>query len=386
MLTKQGIHYCGYIDWKLRNFHGYSTPHGSSYNSYLIVDEKKVLIDTVKKIGFDEMLNKISSVINPKDLDYIVINHAEMDHSGSVFRLTKIAPKAKIVTNLICQKHLRLQMHQDASWHLVKDGDELKIGKRTLKFITSPMVHWPDNMLTYSQYDKILFSNDAFGQHFASKERFIDEVDVEVLKKEVAKYYANIVLPYGGQVQKLAEKLKNLDIDMVLPAHGVAWRQKDQIRELISNYLRWSKNETNKKVVVAYDSMWKSTEIIAKRIVAQLKKIKIKHKVFNLQNEHISDVMTELLDAKYLFLGSPIMNSQILPTVAAFLIYLKGLKPQNRKALTFGSYGWGKVGFKFMEIVLTESGFELIKEGIYSQFVPDEAWLKDNVDNLVDIF
>ncbi len=377
------IYYIGYIDWDLRSFHGYSTPKGSSYNSYLILDEKKVLVDAVKDYGFDEMLKRIKQVIDPSEIDYIIANHAEMDHSGSIFKLLDIAPKAVVVTNKFGQKHMRLQMHREAKWRIVDDGDELEIGKRKLTFMTAPMVHWPDNMAVYSDFDKVLFSNDAFGQHIASSVRFFDQVEGVI--EEAAKYYANIVFPYGNAVLKLLKKIETLEIDLILTAHGFSYRTKKDIAKILKLYSKWASYKADNNVVIVYDSMWHSTEIIANSFSLTLDRNRIDYSVFNLAKTHISDVVTKLLDAKFILVGSPIMNTQILPTVSAFLTYLKGLKPQKRYGLTFGSYGWGPAGYKFLEGSLEQAKINLLDKGKYYQFSPTNKWLDETGNDVVKL-
>ena len=230
------VYWTGYIDWDLRIFHGYSTPNGSTYNSYLIMDEKPTLIDTVKDYGLDEMINRIKEVIDPSEIKYIVSNHTEMDHSGSIDALLKYCPDAEIVCSPKGEEHLKKHFKKDWKFKVVNTGDELDIGKRKLKFLLMPMVHWPDSMATYSEYDKILFSNDAFGQHYASEERYFDEIGMDIVLPEAAKYYANIVLPYGQQVLKVLEAASTLDIELICNSHGLMIRKKEDIELLLGSY------------------------------------------------------------------------------------------------------------------------------------------------------
>ncbi|MFA5271648.1 MAG: FprA family A-type flavoprotein [Candidatus Omnitrophota bacterium] len=380
----ENIYWAGYIDWNLRSFHGYSTPSGSTYNSYLIIDDQPTLIDTVKHYGFDEMLERIKEIIEPSKIKYIISNHTEMDHSGSIGKLLEHCSSAEVVCSPKGEEGLKKHFAQSSKkwkFKVVNSGDSLKIGEHNLKFFLMPMVHWPDSMATYSENDSILFSNDAFGQHYASNERFVDEVGRDIIIKEATKYYANIVMPYGGQVLKAFEAIKDIKIDMICPSHGLMWREKDSIEKIITLYKKWANYATEKSVVIVYDTMWHSTEAMAIKLYELLNKENISIKLFNLQNTHISDIMAEVISAKVLAVGSPVLNNKVLPTMGAFLTYLKGLKPKNRFGFTFGSYGWARVAFKELEDSLKEAGMELIAEGSYINYVP----IAGDLDNLKGI-
>ncbi|MFA6281005.1 MAG: FprA family A-type flavoprotein [Candidatus Omnitrophota bacterium] len=369
----ENIYWTGYIDWKLRSFHGYSTPSGSTYNAYLILDDQPTLIDTVKHYGFDEMFERIKEVIEPSKIKYIISNHTEMDHSGSIGKLLEHCPNAEVVCSPKGEEGLKKHFPAASyNWKfkVVNSGDSLKIGKRNLKFFLMPMVHWPDSMATYSESDSILFPNDAFGQHYASNERFTDEAGEDIVIKEATKYYANIVMPYGSQVLKAFEAIKDIKIDMICPSHGLIWRKKETIEKIIGLYKKWANYEPGKSVVIVYDTMWHSTESLAIKLYELLDKEEIDVKLFNLQNAHISDIIAEVISAKVLAIGSPVLNNKVLPTMGAFLTYLKGLKPKNRFGFVFGSYGWAKVAFKELEDSLKEAGMELIGEGSYVNYVP----------------
>lgn len=373
------IHWVGFIDWNLRNFHGYSTPSGSTYNAYLILDEKPTLIDTVKHYGYEEMLTRIKEVIDPAKIKYIISNHTEMDHSGSIGKLLEYCPEAEVVCSPKGEEGLRRhflpavrQGKKDWNFKVVNTGDELDIGKRKLKFILNPMVHWPDSMTTYSPSDNVVFSNDAFGQHYASSERFADEVGLDIIFREAAKYYANIILPYGQQVLKLLDAAKLLSIDIICPSHGLIWRRREDIDKLFSLYNKWANHQTDNKVLVVYDTMWHSTEMMATRLYELIYKENIKVKLVHLQNSFISEVVTEILDSRFVLFGTPILNNRMLPTMAGLLMYLKGLRPKNRYAMTFGSYGWSTSGFKEVEESLKDAGFEIAGEGRYIRYIPDE--------------
>jgi len=370
---KDGIFWVGAIDWTLRNFHGYLTQKGSSYNSYLIIDEKIVLIDNVKHYLFDEWIERISKIIDIKKVDYYISNHVEMDHSGSLPKLIKLNPDIKIFSSPNGIKGLKAHYNIDFNFTEVKSGDKINIGKRDLIFLLTPMVHWPDNMVTYCPQEKILFSNDGFGQHIASSERFDDQYERDVFFYEAKKYYANIVLPYGEQVKKELEEASKLEIETICPSHGLIIRK--YVNEMIFYYTKWSQNETQKKAVIVFDTMWNSTRIIADTIKSVLDEKDIPYKYMPLGENHISDVMTEILDSEYIFIGSPTLNKNMLPTVSAFMTYFKGLNPKGRKVMVFGSYGWGGESIKDLEKMVVDMGLNLIKSAKF-QWIPKEEDLK----------
>ena len=375
---KPDIYWVGGIDWNIRNFHGYLTPRGTTYNAYLIKDEKITLVDTVKHYLFDEMLKRIQEIINPSEIDYIISNHVEMDHSGSIPKLLKICPNAKVITSTRGEKGLLRHYKKELNLQVVKSGDELNIGKRTLNFVHIPMVHWPDSMVTYIPSDKLLLPNDAFGQHIASSERFDDEIDWGILKEEAAKYYANIVMPYGGQVANALQALSTLDIDMIAPSHGIIW--KSHISDIIKQYEQWANNETENKAMIIYDSMWDSTEKIAHALKDGIEKEGLNVNIRNLKNTHISDIIKDILSTKLVLIGSPTLNNTMLPTMGSFLTYLKGLRPKNRIGFVFGSYGWGGQAVGEMEKYLRDLQWELPLESINLNYVPDEKELSQVVD------
>ncbi len=372
---KEGIYWVGEIDWDLRNFHGYSTNRGSTYNTYLVIDEKITLIDGVRPYLFDKMMQRLSSLIDPASIQYVIANHVEMDHSGSLPLIMDIAKNATIVTSPNGQKGL-LAHYKRNDWNMkvVQTDEEVNIGKRTFKFFLTPMVHWPDNMVSYLVEDKILFSNDAFGQHIASPERFDDELYPEAVIEEAKKYYANIVLPYSMQVKKTMEKLSQNPIDMIAPSHGIVWRS--HINNIMDDYNKWAANQTRNKCLIIYDTMWKSTEKIAHALQDAFNHSGIGTKMINLRFNHLSDVVTDVLDARFICVGSPTLNSNLLPTVSAFLTYLKGLSPKDRIGLAFGSYGWGGQSVRHVEDALKECGFDLL-ESIKIQYIPDETQLQE---------
>ncbi len=376
---RDNIYWVGAIDWDLRNFHGYLTQRGSTYNAYLIIDEKITLIDNVKHYLYDEMIARISDVIDPAKIEVLIQNHVEMDHSGGMPFLLEKIPHAKIYTNANGIKGLKQHYKKDWNFVEVKTSDSISIGKRTLSFVTTPMVHWPDNQVTYCPEEKILFSNDAFGQHIASSERLVADYPVSIVMEEAKKYYANIVLPYSKMVQKVLDLLAPLEIDMICPSHGLIWTE--HIPQILAAYKEWAYNVADQKnALIIYDTMWHSTEKIAYAIQNAFENQGIHTRMLNLQCNHISDIMTDVISAKYICVGSPTLNNSILPNVAAFMYYLKGLSPKDRTALAFGSYGWGGQSVPILEQLLgdpKECGFNMM-DSIKVQYIPD-------IDTLAEI-
>jgi len=360
---KPDVYWVGGIDWNARSFHGYTTEDGITYNAYLIIDEKVTLIDTTKATFRDELLARISSVIDPARIDVLIANHVEMDHSGNVPTIKEVAPNCEVYCSAPQGVKGLTAHYGDLGYHGVKTGDTLCIGKRTLSFVQTPMVHWPDNMVTYDGYDKILFSNDAFGQHFASSARFDDENDLGEVMRQARKYYANIVQPYAMQARAAIKSVRGLGadaIDMIAPAHGVVWRS--HVADILDAYeTTYSSGKVEEKAIVVYDSMWNSTDKIAHAIVDAFLAKKIPCQLMDLKTSHTSDCMDVFLDCKYVCVGSPTLNSQMLPTVAAFLTYMRGLSPKNgnRVGLAFGSFGWAPLGPNGVQKVMEETGFRL---------------------------
>jgi len=372
---KQGIYWVGAIDWGLRNFHGYMTQRGSTYNAYLIIDEKITLIDTVKHYKFDEMISRIKEIIDPSKIDYIISNHVEMDHSGSIPKIMKLCPKAKVVTSTRGEKGLKKHYKEDYNYKVVNSGETLSIGKRTLHFVHIPMVHWPDSMVTYIPEEKLLLPNDAFGQHIASSERFDDEIDWGILKEEAAKYYANIVMPYGDQVVKALETVGKLEIDMIAPSHGIIWKTK--IPEILEEYKKWANYEPEKKALIVYDSMWGSTEKLAYSLFEGIEESGIPVTIRNLNDTHISDIITEVLTSKVICLGSPTLNNGMMPTMGGFLTYLKGLRPRNKTGFVFGSYGWGGQAVKEIEKTIEPLSWQYPEDSVNINYIPEEKDLEN---------
>lgn len=370
---KPGVYWVGAIDWNLRYFHGYLTPRGTTYNAYLIVDDKITLVDTVKHYLFDEMLSRIKEVADPAKIDYMLVNHVEMDHSGSVPKMMELMPKARIVTSPQGKKGLLRYFKKEWDFMVVNSGEQLNTGSKTLNFVHVPMVHWPDSMVTYIPGDKLLLPNDAFGQHIASPGRFDDQVGWDILREESAKYYANIVLPYGDNVLKALDVVAKLDIDMVGPSHGVIWRS--YLDKIVPEYCKWAANETESKALIVFDTMWESTRLIAQALQSGLEEAGVPVTVRFLQTSHMSEIMTDLLTSKAILIGSPTLNNGMLPSVSGFLTYIKGLRPKKRIGLAFGSYGWGAQGAKEVDAIIKGMGWETPVDLINIQYRPDEGEL-----------
>ena len=327
MKITDSIYWVGAIDWNMRTFHGYATGRGTSYNAYLILDEKITLIDTVKEPFKEELLERISSVIDPSSIDYIISSHVEPDHSGALPFMAAHCPKATIYTSAPQGRKGLLNRYGVLKYEGVKAGDVLKIGKRTLQFLPVPMLHWPDSMVTYCPEEKVLFSNDAFGQHLATTGRFDDENDLPTVMAEAKKYYANILMLYGMQAKKAMQALSPFRIEMILTGHGVSWRK--NIPLILNCYEKWASHEVEDRAVIVYDSMWGSTETIAKTIADAFAQ-KMPVALYDLKKNELSDIVTDVLTSRYLAVGSPTINNQMMPTVAAFLAWARSASRTNR--------------------------------------------------------
>ena len=372
---KKGIYWVGAIDWNLRDFHGYSTPYGTTYNAYLILDEKNVLVDTVKAPFYPEMLGRISEILDPSKIDIVVSNHVELDHSGSLPQIVEKIGKPIVVTTERGKKGLEKYFQRSLNFKTVKTGDTISLGRRTLTFVEAPMLHWPDSMFTYVKEDRVLLPNDAFGQHFASCQRFADEVGDEVMK-HAAKYYANILWPLAPLILKKVDEVvkMGIPIDLIAPSHGLIWR-KDPGR-IIQSYVDWSRGKAKGKVLVVYDTMWGSTEALAKAILNGLSEEVAEARLLHLRLNHRSDVIEEMLEAKGVLLGSPTLNNGMFPTMGDFLTYMKGLRPKGKIFGLFGSHGWGGGGLKEMRKTLEEEKFEVWEKELQVQYLPTPEELK----------
>jgi len=371
-----GINWVGVVDWNLRDFHGYATRRGATYNAYLIQDEKTALVDTVKYTFSNELLRNICEIVDPAQIDYIIINHLEKDHSSSLPIIAKYAKNATIVASPRGKDAIIEHYGADFCIQTVKTGDELKLGKRTLRFVEAPMVHWPDSMFTYVVEDKILMPNDAFGQHFATSERFNDQVDEHVLMEEAKKYYANILMPLAPIItRKLEEVTKmGIPIDMIAPSHGLIWRSDPS--KIIKAYLDWSGDASVNKVIIVYDTMWGSTEMMARAITEGVASQNVDAKLMKLRVADTANIITEILDAKAIVMGSPTLHNGMFPTIGGFLTHITGLKPKGKLWSFFGSYGWGGGAVNNMIEMVKKAGFNIYEPSIQVKFVPDQEDLK----------
>ena len=378
-LIKNNVSWVGKVDWELRKFHGddYSTHKGSTYNSYLIEEEKTVLVDTVWMPFADEFVENLQKEIDLNKIDYIIANHGEVDHSGSLPALMKLIPNKPIYCTANAVKSLKGQYHQDWDFHVVKTGDKLDIGNgKELIFVEMSMLHWPDSMATYLTKDNILFSNDAFGQHYATEKLFNDLVDKCELDNECIKYYANILTPFSQMLtKKLAEVISfGLPIDIIATSHGVIWRQDPM--EIVGKYSKWADNYQENQISIIYDTMWDGTKQLAEKIAEGIgladKDVTVK--LFNLAKSDDNDVITEVFKSKTVIVGSPTVGNSVLHSVAGFIHLMKGLKFKNKKAAAFGCYGWSGEGVKVISESMKNAGFELIdEEGLRNLWNPNES-------------
>jgi flavorubredoxin len=372
---KADIYWVGAIDWAIRDFHGYLTPNGTTYNNYLILDEQITLLDTVKYPFADVTIDNIKSLIDPSKIENIVINHIENDHVTSLDKIISLAPEAAIYITDRGRKGLN-RLFDTSKWdvRIVKTGDILNIGKRNLLFLETPMLHWPDSMMTYIREDKILISQDAFGQHLASSARFDDEFiscfSVSELEDSVKDYYANILMPFGILIKNKIEEIQKLglQIDMIAPDHGIIWR-KDPLK-IINMYLDMANGKSDMRVVIVYDTMWQSTEQMTLPITHGIRDEGVDVKVIKLRATPLSIAVKEFWKARGCLIGSPTLNNTFFPTIAEFLTYLKGLRPKNRIVGAFGSYGWGGGAVRDTYEELKKMGLEIVEPGIQVIYKP----------------
>ena len=376
------VSWVGKIDWELTTFHGdeLSTHRGSSYNSYLVRDQKTALIDTVWLPYDKEFVSKLKQVIDLKEIDYIVMNHNEIDHSGALPELMREIPDVPIYRTKKGEAIIRGHYHQDWNFVNVKTGDTLSLGEGTLTFVEMTMMHWPDSMLTYYDQDGgIMFSNDAFGQHFATESLYNDRVVEADLIYEAEKYWANILNPFSAMVAKKLPQIKamNLPIKLICPSHGVIW--KENPAQIIEKYEQWSGAYQEDQITIVYDTMWQSTRTMAEAIADGIREANQETtvKVMNINRDDKNDVLTEMWRSKAVLVGSPTINNGHSFAIAGLLEMAAGLKFKNKKAAAFGSYGWGGGAVKQITAKLEEAGFELVNEGIQKLWVPDEQNLAD---------
>ncbi len=371
------VYWVGAIDWGIRDFHGYTTSRGTTYNAYLVKGEKKnLLVDTVKAPFFTEMLARIASVMDPSKIDYIISNHSEMDHSGSLTKTVETIRPEKVFCSKGGADALRLHFNPAFELTVVKTGDKLDLGSKTISFVETKMLHWPDSMFSYLHENRILFSQDAFGMHLATSRIFDDEIEDYVLETEAKKYYANILLPYSDLVLKLIEQIPStgFKFDMLATDHGPIWRR--GIGKIISLYQKWAMQKPQDKAIVVFDTMWGSTAAMAAAIADGIAQGGSDVKLLSLNSSNRSDVATELLDSGAFAVGSPTLNNNLFPTVADLMCYIKGLRPKNKIGAAFGSYGWSGEATKNLNGILQEMKFESAGEPLVSKYVPNAESLK----------
>ena len=370
------VMWVGKTDWELKKFHGdeFTTEKGSSYNSYLIRDEKNVLIDTVWLPYDREFVKNLKKEIDLDKIDYIIIQHGEVDHSGALMELMREIPNTPIYCTANGIKSLKGQYHMDWNFVPVKTGDKLNIGENTLTFIEAPMLHWPDTMFTYMDNEQILFSNDGFGQHLASEHLYADEVENADLFNQALTYYANILAPFGFMVKnKINEILSmNLPIKMICPSHGLIWRENPT--QIVEKYLEWANNYQENQITIIYDTMWNSTRKMAEAIAKGIEKKdnKITIKLMNSAKDDKTDILTEVFKSKAILVGSPTVNNGYLHSVAGILEMIKGMKLKGKKAAAFGSYGWSGEAVNLITEELRKAGFEILNDGIKVEWTPGE--------------
>ena len=381
---KNNVYWVGKIDWELRKFHGdeYSTHRGSTYNSYLIKEEKKAIFDTVWAPFAEEYVHNLSQEIELNKIDYVIAPHAEIDHSGALPLLMSQIPDTPIYCTKNGEKSLKGHYHQDWNFNVVKTGDRLSLGQKELIFVEAPMLHWPDSMFCYLTEDNILFSNDAFGQHYASEYMFNDLVEQNELFNECIKYYANILTPFSPLVtKKIKEVLAfNLPLDIICTSHGIIWRDKPE--QIVEKYLKWSDDYQENQITILYDTMWNGTRVMAEKIATGISDAdkEVNVKLFNLAKTDKNDVITEIFKSKAILIGSPTINRGILVSVAGILEEIKGLKFKNKKAAAFGCYGWSGESTKIISESLKTAGFEVVDDGIKAMWNPDN----ENITKCVD--
>lgn len=382
---KENIYWVGKVDWQLRKFHGdeYSTFKGSTYNSYLIKDEKIAVIDTVWKPFAGEFVENLDALVGLDNIDYVVANHAEIDHSGALPELMRHIPDTPVYCSRMGVKSLKGHYHQPWNFQVVKTGDRLNLGNRELIFLEAPMLHWPDSMFCYLPADEILFSNDAFGQHYASEFMYNDLVDQPALWQECLKYYANILTPFSAQVSRKIEEIMAMElaVSMICPSHGVIWRH-DPL-QIVKQYQEWANAFQEDRITIVYDTMWNGTRRMAEGIAAGLHAAspETEIKIFNSAKTDKNDIIAEIFSSKAVLFGSPTINQGILTSMAGLLEEIKGLKFKKKKAAAFGCYGWSGESVKIIAEALDEAGFEVAEEGKLRQlWNPDAEGMQNCVD------
>ncbi|MGF7186673.1 flavorubredoxin [Desulfitispora alkaliphila] len=374
----ESAHWLGVTDWTTQYFHGYglSTHRGTSYNSYLIKDEKIAVVDGVMASFADQWLENLEQLVDFSKIDYVISNHSETDHSGSLLALMEKAPQAKVIVTQKGKEHVQKQCHKDWNFQVVKTGDKISLGSKEVIFVEAKMLHWPDSMMTYLTGDNILFSNDAFGQHYATSSIFNDEAEMDEVYQEAIKYFTNILTPFRPMLLKKIEELKklNLPIQMIAPSHGIIWR--DNPMQVVEKYVEWASDYAEPRVTLLYDSMWDNTEIMTKAIAKGLHAAGVDYKMHHMVTADKNDIMTDIFRSKGVLLGSPTINNRYLPTTSPVLEEIRCLRFTNKMAATFGSYGWTGESPKLLAAHLEESKFEIVQEPLKVKFTPTEEELE----------
>jgi len=379
MKTKvvENVYWVGAIDWNVRNFHGYTytTHRGTTYNAYLILDEQVALVDTVAAEFTEEMVRRIEELVSPSEIESVIVNHGEMDHAGAIPAVMELAPGTKLVgTDKVQETLTRYFGQRGWQWQTVRTGDEIRLGQERLTFVEAPMLHWPDSMFTYLPEERLLLPNDAFGQHIATSQRFADQIDEWVVFDEAAKYYANILWPFSRLILRKLEEVQKMGIDIstIAPSHGLIWRGNPGPGDIIQAYTNWARGEAEPRAVIVYETMWGSTERIARSIAQGIVEQGLEVVVRGLPMSDRSDVTKELLGARGLLVGSSTHNNHMLLNIAAFMEDLKGLRPIGKIGAAFGSHGWAGRTVEELEQALREAGVEVVDGGFSFQFAPDE--------------
>jgi flavorubredoxin len=381
---KRNVFWVGKVDWEIRKFHGneYSTYKGTTYNSYLIKGQKTALIDTVLSPFSKEFVYNLSKEIDLKRIDYVIANHAEVDHSGALAELMTYIPDKPIYCTANGIKSLKGHFHKDWNFRGIKTGDKLSLGEKELVFIEAPMLHWPDSMFCYLTGDNILFSNDAFGQHYATDLLFNDLVEQSELFAECIKYYANILTPFSKLVDKKIKEFigLNLPLDMICPSHGVVWR--DNPKQIVEKYLQWANSYKENQVTIFYDTMWGGTRVMAENIAKGIEEVDkaVTVKLFNASSVDKNDIVTEVFKSKGIVVGSPTINKGILSAIAGILEEIRGLSFKDKKAASFGCYGWSGESIKMINDLLEKGGFKVMDEGMKMLWNPDEEAINRCID------
>jgi flavorubredoxin len=372
------VFWVGSIDWAVRDFHGLDTPRGTTYNAYLVRGARNALVDTVKAEFADALLENVAVVLGQgrpdaaapaARLDYVVVNHAELDHAGALPRVLQAHPAATVVCNAKCRA--ALAGHFDtAAWkfQVVAEGDALDLGRHRLEFYDTPMVHWPESMWTYLADQRLLFSMDVFGQHLAGGPRLEDEMPLETLLDEAKTYFANILSPYLKAVATSLQKIRPLAIDMIAPSHGFVWRS--AVPRILEAYDRWATGRPRAKVLVLYDTMWQSTRAMAEAILEGASQPGVETGLIFVRATSLARIAAEVLDAAAVAVGSPTLNRGPMPAVAAMLSYLQGLRPAGKAALAFGSYGWGPGGPETIHDALPALGWQACSGPLRAKYRP----------------